>query len=102
MSVVWGIGAARRQGGASRMRLQMWLNARAHEFVEMNHAVLHGRLVGAELISILLVKCTAPFRHTHADFLIFPSRFSVCLLLRLDELALEQHDIFRIIEFDDV
>ena len=53
-------------------QLQMRLNAGAHEFVKMDHAIFHRRLVWAEFIAMLLVKRTATFRHAHADFFIFP------------------------------
>src|SRR5258706_4623675 len=102
ISVVYIIAAGRRRELGQPKPLKMWLNSGAHEFVEMNHSVLHRGLVGAELIATLLVECTAAFRHAHADFLIFPRRFGIGLLLRLDEFPLEQYDIFRIIEFDDV
>src|SRR5258708_26705118 len=102
--VVWltRILAARNDDRGGDRVLKMRLNPGAYEFVKMDHAVFHGRLVGAEFVAMLLMERAATLRHAHADFFIFPGGFGIGVLLRLDELALEQHDVFGVIEFDDV
>ena len=70
--------------------------------MEMLHAVFHRRLVGADLIDALLHQRPASGVHAQRDLVVFPGRFPVGGLFGVDEIAFEQHDLFRIIKLDDV
>src|SRR5262249_6280634 len=80
-------GSTAERGGASCQRLQFRLDARTYEFVEVDHAVFHRRLVWTEFVAALGMQRAPALCHAHADLLVFPRGFRVRLLLGLDEFA---------------
>ena len=72
------------------------------ELVEVLHAVLHRRLVRTLVAAPLPVQGGAPGVDPQRDLVVLVSGFEVRSLLGFDELALEEGDLLRIIELDDV
>ena len=70
--------------------------------MEVLHAIFHRRLVWPDLIETLQHQGAPTGIHAQRDLVVFLRRFSVRSLLGGDELALEQHDFFGVIELDHV
>ena len=65
----------------------------AQELVEVQHAILGGRLVGATILDALFVQRTAAFVHLAADDVVLNRGFVVGIFLRLNIVALDsRHD----------
>src|ERR1041385_8653927 len=71
-------------------------------FVEVQFGIFHGRLVGAGVVHALLVERAAAAIKPLADLIVLERGLDVGGLLRIDELALEARDFFRIVELDHV
>jgi hypothetical protein len=82
--------------------LQVRLYFATHEFVEMLHSVLERRLVGPRFDETLLHEGAASLRHAIDDLGVFDCGLAVGCLLGLYELALEERDLFRVVELDHV
>src|SRR5690606_23879234 len=72
--------------------------AAAQELVEVLHAVFHGALVRPRVV-VAAIEQHPPARvHAQRDLVVLDGRLHVGGALDFDELALEQRDLFRVIE----
>src|SRR5688572_29150133 len=71
-------------------------------FMEVDLRVFHRRLVRAGVIQPLLVERAPAAVQALADLVVLERGLDVGRLLRVDELALEQHDFLGVVELDDV
>src|SRR5687767_4479577 len=70
--------------------------------MEMNLRLFHRRLVRAGVVETLLVERAPAAVQAQADLVVLDRGLDVSGLLRLDELALEEHDLLGIVELDHV
>src|SRR5450631_2487220 len=88
--------------GQSILTLQVRFEFPPDKFVELLHAVFHRRLIRPELVATALPQ-RAPARfHPFADLVVFGGGFQVGGLFGIDELALEQGNLLRVVELNDV
>ena len=76
--------------------------SRAIELVEVPHAVFHRRLVGPDFAAALRDQRAAAGVHPLGDLVVLLRGLAIRRLFGFDELALEQRDLFGIVELDDV
>src|SRR5690606_6322756 len=74
----------------------------AVELVEVLHAVLHRTLVRAGLVHPAREQRGAPGVHPAGNLVVLDAGFHIGGALGLDEVGLEQGDLLRIVELDDV
>src|SRR6266704_3106674 len=90
----------RLRGNDSR-RLDVSGQPPAQILMEVHHAVFHRRLVRAGVALAALPQGAPAAVHAPGDLVVLDRGLPVSRLLGLDEFALEQHDVFRVVELDD-
>ena len=70
--------------------------------MEVKHAVLHGRMIGANFIETLLQQSSATAVHTNGNFVVLSNSLVVGRLLSLNVAWLKKGNFLRVVELYNV